>query len=117
MDRVSDDNYTDLHTYEKITDSGFISNHDENGDTLYGIDVFVDPEFRGLRLGRRLYDARKELCQNLNLKRIVAGGWMPGYPERADVMTPQAYIEQVKEKKIYDPVLTFQMANENSRID
>ena len=34
---------------------------------LYGIDVFIVPEFRGLRLGRRLYDARKELCENLNL--------------------------------------------------
>lgn len=108
---VNYDNYTDLHTYEKITDSGFITNHEPHGDTLYGVDVFVDPDFRGLRLGRRLYDARKELCQSLNLKRIVAGGWMPGYREVAEKMPPQAYIEQVKEKKIYDPVLTFQIAN------
>ncbi len=108
---VSYDKYTDLHTYEQITGNGYITNHEPDGDTLYGIDIFVDPEFRGLRLGRRLYDARKELCQSLNLKRIVGGGWMPGYHDHADQMTPQAYIEQVKEKKIYDPVLTFQMAN------
>lgn len=108
---VNYDKYSDLHTYEKITDSGFITNHEADGDTLYGVDVFVDPEFRGLRLGRRLYDARKELCQSLNLKRIVAGGWMPGFPALSEQMTPQAYIEKVKEKKIYDPVLTFQMAN------
>ena len=29
------------------------------GNTLYGIEIMVDPEFRGLRLARRLYDARK----------------------------------------------------------
>jgi predicted amidohydrolase/GNAT superfamily N-acetyltransferase len=108
---VKYDKYTDLHTYDQITGNGFIANHEPDGDSLYGMDVFVDPEFRGLRLGRRLYDARKELCQSLNLKRIVAGGWMPGYPDMADKMTPQQYIEQVKEKKIYDPVLTFQIAN------
>ncbi|MEZ4566667.1 MAG: hypothetical protein R2860_06770 [Desulfobacterales bacterium] len=28
----------------------------------------------GLRLGRRLYDARKELCETLNLKSIIFGG-------------------------------------------
>ncbi|MFZ5629625.1 MAG: GNAT family N-acetyltransferase [Spirochaetota bacterium] len=108
---VAYDKYTDLHTYEQITDRGFITNHDPAGDTLYGVDVFVDPEYRGLRLGRRLYDARKELCQSLNLRRIVAGGWLPGYGAVADQMSPQAYIEKVKERKIYDPVLTFQLAN------
>lgn len=41
---------------------------------MYGLDVFVHPDYRGLRLGRRLYDARKELCRSKNFKAILAGG-------------------------------------------
>ena len=58
--------YGDRHTYEQITGSGYLTTHDPSGDTLYGVDLFVHPEYRNLRLGRRLYDARKELCEKLN---------------------------------------------------
>ena len=71
--------YGDNHSYEQIIGYGKFDTHDDNGDTLYGTDVFVDKEYRGLRLGRRLYDARKELCENLNLRSIIAGGRIPGY--------------------------------------
>jgi GNAT superfamily N-acetyltransferase len=104
--------YGDNHTYDQITGFGKFDTHDEEGDTLYGTDVFVDKEYRGLRLGRRLYDARKELCENLNLRSIIAGGRIPGYNKFADQMSPRKYIELVKNKEIFDPVLSFQLANE-----
>ena len=96
---VDYDKFGDRHTYNQITGNVLISTHNEDGNTLYGLDVFVDPEYRGLRLGRRLYDARKELCYRLNLKRIIAGGRIPGYAEHADKMTPAKYIELVKDKR------------------
>jgi ribosomal protein S18 acetylase RimI-like enzyme len=71
--------YGDTHTYKQITGGGTLKTHDPEGDTLYGIDVFVHPKYRGLRLGRRLYDARKELCEKLNLRAIIVGGRIPGY--------------------------------------
>src|SRR5687768_500166 len=52
--------YGDKHSYEEITDLGTFTTHDDEGETLYGVDIFVHPEYRNLRLGRRLYDARKE---------------------------------------------------------
>ncbi|MFB9862597.1 GNAT family N-acetyltransferase [Rufibacter immobilis] len=103
--------YGDKHTYEQIVGGGKFDTHDDDGDTLYGVDVFVHPEYRNLRLGRRLYDARKELCENLNLRGIILGGRIPGYKEYADRMTPGKYIEQVRNKEIYDPILTFQLSN------
>lgn len=72
------------HTYEKITGKYTFNTHSYKGDVLYGIDVFIDPEYRGLRLGRRLYDARKELCEQLNLKSIVFAGRIPNYTEHAE---------------------------------
>ncbi|MDQ3536314.1 MAG: GNAT family N-acetyltransferase, partial [Bacteroidota bacterium] len=104
--------FGDKHTYEQITGDGSYDTHDEEGDTLYGTDVFVHPEYRELRLGRRLYDARKELCENLNLRAIIAGGRIPGYKSYANKLTPRQYIEEVKHKEIYDPVLSFQLAND-----
>ena len=100
------------HTYEDIIGGGGMSGHDPEGNALYGVDIFVDPGYRGLRLGRRLYDARKELCEKLNLKGIVFGGRIPGYSEYAGSMSPSVYIQKVKANEIHDPVLSFQLAND-----
>ena len=97
--------------YEIISDGKFLK-HDYDGDILYGIEVFVHPEYRSLRLGRRLYDSRKELCEQMNLKSIVAGGRIPNYYNYADEMSPRVYIEKVKRKEIHDPTLTFQLSND-----
>jgi len=104
--------YGDNHNYNQITGNGKLTTHDPKGGTLYAVDVFVHPQFQGLRLGRRLYDARKELCRRLNLRRIIAGGWMPGYKQYIEKMTPQSYIEFVKRRELYDPVLSFQLGND-----
>ncbi|WP_257667632.1 carbon-nitrogen hydrolase family protein [Parapedobacter tibetensis] len=99
-------------SYYEIIDHGKFSKHDMEGDVLYGIEVFVHPEFRELRLGRRLYDARKELCEEMNLKGIIAGGRIPNYHKYADKLSPRQYIEKVKRKEIYDATLTFQLSND-----
>lgn len=104
--------FGDKHNYAKITGNGKFDTHNADGDTLYGVDVFVDPEYRSLRLGRRLYDARKELCESLNLRAMVAGGRIPGYAAYANEMTPAKYVEMVRNKEITDPILTFQLSNE-----
>lgn len=108
---VDYDKFGDLHTYDQITGDAYLTTHDPNGDVLYGVDVFVSPDYRNLRLGRRLYEARKELCRNLNLVSIMAGGRIPNYRAHADRMTPYEYIEQVKSRDIYDPILSFQLSN------
>jgi predicted amidohydrolase/GNAT superfamily N-acetyltransferase len=102
---------TEWHNYKKISDSGYIRNHNPEGDTLYGIEIMVDPEYRGMRLSRRLYDARKELCRQRNLARIIIGGRIPGYDQHADEMSAREYVERVMDKALYDPVLTAQLAN------
>lgn len=108
-------NYADfdkVHTYTEITGNYTFNTHKPNGDILYGIDVFIKPEYRGLRLGRRLYDYRKELTEKLNLRGIVFGGRIPNYHAHADKISPKEYIERVKRKEIHDPVLNFQMSND-----
>lgn len=100
------------HTYQKIIGNPTFSTHDPEGEVLYGIDVFISPEYRGLRLGRRLYDARKELCETLNLKSIIFAGRIPKYSEYSEEITPKEYIDKVRLKELYDPVLSFQLSND-----
>lgn len=109
---VDYDKFGDNHTYTQITGSYTFSTHDPNGDVLYGIDFFVHPDYRGMRIGRRLYDARKEICESHNLRAIIAGGRIPKYKDFADHLTPKEYLQKVKSKEIYDPTLTFQLSND-----
>lgn len=106
------DKFDEHHTYKEITGIYTFSTHDPNGDVLYGIDVFIKSNFRGLRLGRRLYDYRKELAEKLNLKGIAFGGRIPNYHQYSQDLSPKEYIEKVKRKEIHDPVLNFQISND-----
>jgi predicted amidohydrolase/GNAT superfamily N-acetyltransferase len=100
------------HTYKDITKDYTFDSHTEDGDMLYGIDIFITPQYRGLRLGRRLYDYRKELCETLNLKGIAFGGRIPGYHRYSDQLSPKEYIAKVRLQEISDPVLNFQISND-----
>ena len=100
------------HTWTEITGNGYLSRHDPKGDWLYGMEVCVDPEYRGYRLGNRLYNERKKLCQSLGLKGIVFGGRLPTLAKRINKYgTVENYVEQVQSKKVRDPVLSFQLHN------
>lgn len=100
------------HTYKEITGNYTFDTHQPDGDVLYGIDVFIKSEYRGLRLGRRLYDYRKELCEKLNLRGIAFGGRIPNYHKYSNTISPKEYIEKVKRKEIHDPVFNFQISND-----
>lgn len=104
--------FGDTHTYKQITADGLFNTHTKDGDVLYGIDIFVDADYRNMRLARRLYDARKELCETLNLRSIISGGRIPNYEKYHEEYTPKQYIEMVKSKDVYDPILTFQLTND-----
>lgn len=97
------------HTWAGVTDAGFFTNHDPNGDTLYGADVYVHPDARGKGVGAALYEARRMVCKKLNLRRILAGGRIWNYDEYADRYSPEEYIERVKSGEIRDLVLSFQL--------
>ncbi|MEZ5910338.1 MAG: GNAT family N-acetyltransferase [Hyphomicrobiaceae bacterium] len=99
------------HTWHEITGNGFAARHDPRGDWLYGMDVSVDPAHRRLRIGQRLYNARKALARELGLRGIVFGGRLPGLARRIrEVGSADAYVAAVRERKLRDPVVNFQIA-------
>jgi predicted amidohydrolase/GNAT superfamily N-acetyltransferase len=98
------------HTWDQITGNGYAARHDPVGDWFYGMEVCVDPSRRRLRIGQRLYDARRELCEAENLKGIVFGGRMPGLAKKKGAY-PQArdYLDAVTARQLNDPVIGFHL--------
>jgi ribosomal protein S18 acetylase RimI-like enzyme len=95
------------HSWEDITDSGYIRNHNPKGNTLYVVDISVRPAFRKLGLGKWLMQSMYEVVVQLGLERLLGGGRMPNYHIYAEHMTPEKYIEAVKKGDLKDPVITF----------
>ena len=102
------DPYRD-HTWAGITDGAMFYSHDPTGDTLYGADINVHPDFRKRGMAGRLYGYRKEICEQLNLKRIVLGGRLFNYHEYAKRMSAEEYAWKVEAGEYRDPVLSFQL--------
>lgn len=100
------------HDWATITGNGFGSRHDPTGDWLYGFELAVDPKRRGLRIGKRLYQARRKLAERLQLRGIVFGGRMPNYRRsRSKVEGPDDYLRQVQNGALRDQVIGFQLSN------
>lgn len=99
------------HSWMEACGNPGFSNHNPKGDSLYGADVSTHPDFRRLGIATMIYDARRELCTRLNLRRIIAGGRLFNYCEYADKMTPEEYVTKVINSGIEEPVLCFQLRN------
>lgn len=99
------------HTWAEVCGGPEFKNHDPAGDSLYGADVSTHPDYRRLGIATLLYDARKDLCIKLNLRRIIAGGRLFNYCEFVEKMQPDEYVQQVIRGKIDEPVLGFQLKN------
>lgn len=104
------DDYDVLDHWRDFTAGGMFTNHDpENGRTLYGAEVMVDPAQQRRRIGSRLYEARRRLVERLNLLRVRAGARLRGYHRYAHRMTAVDYVIKVVNGEINGPTLSFQL--------
>lgn len=110
--RISGKKCLKPHSWREITGGGYGSTHEIDGEYLYGYEVCVDPEMRKYKIGQRFYNERKKLCKFLRLKGIVFAGRLPNLKKKfKEVGSVENYIEHVKNKKIKDSVLNFQIKN------
>lgn len=93
------------YSYSEVTGNGSFRTHDPSGDTLYGADIAVHPDYRGRGVAGKLYEGRRAILRRFNLRRMVAGGRIPGFWEHAGVMTPEEYVEKVERGELSDSAL------------
>jgi ribosomal protein S18 acetylase RimI-like enzyme len=105
-----DPEYAD-HTWKEITADGMMTNHNPQGDSLYGADISTDPKYRHEHIGKRLYDFRKETVIKFNLRRMIGGGRLFNYCDYADKMSAVEYAQRVINGEFKDPVLSFELEN------
>jgi GNAT superfamily N-acetyltransferase len=99
------------HTWQEITGHGLFKNHAPLGDSLYGADISVHPDFRYKGLATMMYNARKELAIKMNLRRVIAGGRLYDYYKYANMMSADEYTKKVVKGELKDPVLSLQLKN------
>ena len=99
------------HTFKEVIAEGYYTNHNPNGAWYYGADISVHPVFQGRGVGKKLYEARKDLVRERGLKGIVAGGVLPGYAAHKDRLSVPNYVQKVVAGELFDPTLSFQLRN------
>ena len=102
------------HTQHSIRDLVGVdggTGHVPDGPWYYGTSIAVLPDYRRRGIGKRLYDMRKQICRDLNLAGIVAGGVIPGYADHKEEMSAADYVAKVSAGELYDATLTMQIAN------
>ena len=87
------------------------SAHNPNGAYYYGSDFCVHPEYRGQRIGRGIYDRRKEVVTNNNKVGFAAAAVLPGYAEFKHKLDIDSYLAKVIAGEFFDPTLSMQMRN------
>jgi len=97
------------HTFKETIAGGWLSNHDPNGEWLYGLDMGVLPPYRGRGLARALYRARQTVARALGLKGQLTVGMMSGYGAVSDTISGEQYYEELRQGQRKDPTLTPQM--------
>lgn len=93
------------YNWNEITGSGTFSTHTPSGDTLYGADIAVHPDYRGQRIAALLYRERKKLFKRYNLRRMLAYGRIPGFKDYAGKITPDEYVGLVERGELSDSAL------------
>lgn len=107
------DDYAGNMNWGEFTSNGMFTNHDPiHGRTLYGAEIMVKPSLQRSGIGKKIYQARRELAERLGLLRIRAGARLRGYHRHAHRMGAEEYTIRVVQGRIHDATLTFQLKQE-----
>lgn len=101
--QLDDDDH--WYTYREITGAGTFSSHTPSGDTLYGADIAVHPDYRQRGISKRLYQKRRGLMRKYNLRRMVAYGRIPDYHLVSGKMAAEEYVRRVEAGELQDKAL------------
>ena len=99
---------SDPHTYLEISDHLWIGTHDPDGAWLYGLDLMIDPDYRGRGIARLLYRARQALVAELGLAGQYTVGMLNGYEAYQNQMSLDQYYEAVVAGRADDPTIGLQ---------
>ena len=107
--RISEENWQSHKGWDETLGGFTFETLDPNGSTMYGADISVHPEYRGLKVGYNLYQARFEAVKRLNLKRYGTACRIPDYLENKNKnpgLSVDEYCKKVSLKQLSDRTLS-----------
>ncbi len=78
-----------------------------NGDSVYGLDVIVKPEYQCGKIGKQIVKEFLDRVFSDNFNYMLGISRIVNYHKYADAMSALDYAEEVKVRRINDPVLGF----------
>ncbi len=106
---LSESNWQQHADWEATTGGHNLAKHDPRGTTLYGVDISVHPEYRGLGVGKALYRARFAVVQSCSLWRFGTACRMPDFGSalvNSPALTPEEYAQSVASGALRDRTLS-----------
>ncbi len=96
------------HRFADVIQGGWLTNHDPQGEWLYGADIGTHPDHRRRGIARALYAARHRTVREHGLRGQVTVGMMSGYGAVADGTTPERYFAKLLAGEATDPTVSSQ---------
>ena len=103
-----DPEHPEMHRFADLFDDGFMRTHQPEGNWLYGMDMAVFPEYRGLGIARKLYRARQNLVRELGLEGQVTVGMLNGFAAHSTQYTLEKYYQALVDGVLKDPTVSVQ---------
>lgn len=103
-----DINHPAHHTFSETVAGGWLTNHEPDGEWLYGIDVSVHPDYRGRGIAKAFYEIRSKTAAELGCRGQLTVGMLNGYYKYRDTMDIDSYYQKVKNHEIFDPTVSVQ---------
>jgi len=103
-----DPEHPEMHRFANLFDDGFMRTHQPEGNWLYGMDMAVFPEYRGLGIARKLYRARQNLVRELGLEGQVTVGMLNGFAAHSTQYTLEKYYLALVDGVLKDPTVSVQ---------
>ncbi|MFM2267860.1 MAG: hypothetical protein RL757_1301 [Bacteroidota bacterium] len=79
------------------------------GDSLNGMDVFINPNFKTVNLGTQLVKKLLEIIEQDNLRALLGVSRLVRYHKVASEMDCETYVKKVCDGELIDPVLNFHL--------
>jgi GNAT superfamily N-acetyltransferase len=103
--------YSQAHTQRDCLDTFRFDQDTWFGDSLYGLGVFVDPEYQNLKLGKKLMGMQMQAAFQDNFSGVISSLCLANFPAYMHDMDCVTYLQKVKEGELFDRALSFYLSN------
>ncbi len=105
------DRYAQAHTQENCINKDLFVPDTVKGDAVYGLDVFVDPRYQNLRIGKQIVELLIKNTFEDNFRCMMGICRVVNFPAVMHEMDCETYAHKVKARELNDAVLSFHFRN------